>query len=106
MASYIASNKYLGKHYPSSISLNFDNHTSVNRLSTNNANAKSEKEIEALRSKLKKSTAIENNEIKYEAPIIFEKEKKQRNSIDNNSNKKETLSSPDISSSTKSKMKR
>jgi len=108
MASYIASNKYLGKYYPSSINLNFDNHISENRLSNDSFIARSEKEIEVLRRKLKKSTAVENNEIKHEAPMIFEKEKKQKSNIhkNNNSNNKETFTSPDANSSSKSKMKR
>ena len=86
MASYIASNKYLGKYYPSSIFVDFgDKPLLNNRLAENEYFADDDKEIEALKKELEsdkkelKSDKKENdikkdNSVKKEAPEIFKKE--------------------------------
>lgn len=80
MASYIASNKYLGTHYPSSIQIAFnDKSFDDNRLTHEYKTKKSDKEIEQLNKQLLNrsyKTSIKNteNQPKYTSPQVFKKE--------------------------------
>lgn len=105
MASYIASNKYLGKYYPSSIQINFgDLSVENNKLSSKKYIAeKNDKKIEVLNKQLQ-TTKNESNKTNMEykqrldAPEIFQKDQFRKNKLENNSHRIEapkTLKSPD-----------
>jgi len=86
MASYIASNKYLGKYYPSSVFVDFgDKPLLNNRLAESEYLVTNDEEIEALKRELesdkkelktdkKEKDITKDNSIKKEAPEIFKKE--------------------------------
>ncbi len=91
MASYIASNKYLGKYYPSLIQLFFGDLTvKNNRLINDRFLAEYDNEIEEFKQQLK-TTKEESNKTnikykqKYEDPKIFNKDLFRNNKLEDNS---------------------
>ncbi len=90
MASYIASNKYLGKYYPSSIQINFGNQpVENNRLGSSKFIAeKDNMKIEEVKKQFQTQNEInkttkEQKQLK-EAPEIFQKDQFRKNKLENN----------------------
>jgi asparagine N-glycosylation enzyme membrane subunit Stt3 len=108
MASYIASNKYLGKHYPSSIQIAFgDKAVENNRLSTSNYNTeKSDKEIKQLNKQLQssneKSRIDKENKQTNTTPHVFQRDDFRKTELKNNEHRIEVQEKSHSSSSKKS----
>jgi hypothetical protein len=81
MASYIASNKYQGDFYPSSITLSFADRTSENnRLASNRSIPSNDKEIESLNKEIEskkntQSSNISQSHTQEKTPDIFDKKR-------------------------------
>jgi len=81
MASYIASNKYLGEFYPSLFQLDFDdNKLEKNRLANDQYLATKKTSIEKLEGQIKeKDKSVYSKKETKESPSIFEKEEFRKN---------------------------
>lgn len=91
MASYIASNKYLGKYYPSNILLTFkDKSLKNNRLQTDKfITSSNQNKLEVLNDELtkqpKESNVTKSEEFKHQkSPDIFNREDSKKTRLENN----------------------
>ncbi|OFX20911.1 MAG: hypothetical protein A2041_05495 [Bacteroidetes bacterium GWA2_31_9b] len=108
MASYIASNKYLGKYYPSSIQVNLKGLTTEdNRLNSNKYIPENENKINELNNQILTKKVEKNNpdiDKKNTNPYVFKKEQFRKTKLDNSVQKTETpkaTKSPSTNQSTK-----
>ena len=95
MASYIASNKYLGDYYPSSVKINFpDQAIEYNRLENDKFFASDQKKVNKLNNQMKNETNISNtsessNSYVNKTPTVFNKQRDKDVKLQNNEYSKE-----------------
>ncbi|MCB2194768.1 MAG: hypothetical protein KQH79_02855 [Bacteroidetes bacterium] len=107
MASYIASNKYQGDFYPSSITLSFKERTAeTNRLASASYIPSNDKDMEVLNKELEtkrdiSSSSTKQNYTQEKGPDVFDKKRDKESRLQNNNYNKVAPELDEKSSSSK-----